>query len=200
MFSRRIVCFAPLLFATCFIADSGRDVRADILPTSNIPNVTQVGSGQWRYTWSVQVSNSQQVNFNDFFTLYDVAGYVSGSALAPTDWVASVQNTGITPTGVTPIDSATVPNVTFTWCGPNSLIGPQILGNFSIVSIYPNPVIGSRNFAGRGTQQNTGLPNANLTNVATPSATPEPGSVILMGLGLCGAARLRRRKKVQTTG
>ena len=173
-----------------------RSAQADILPVNSTPTVTSLGGGQYRYTWQIQVTGSQRVQFNDFFTIYDLAGYVPNSALTPNaNWIYSQQATGITPTGVTPNDSAALQNVTFTYCGSTPLVGPQILGNFSITSTLPTFQFQLRNFAGRGHDVNSGLPNANLTNIATPSATPEPGTFLLMGAGLLGlVARQRRRK------
>ncbi len=194
--SRRLAILATVVLGMALSMASPGPAAADILPVNSNPTISNLGGGQYRYTWGIQVTGSQRVELNDFFTLYDLAGYVNNSALTPNaNWIFSQQATGTTPVGTAPNDSASLQNVTFTYCGPSPLVGPQIIGNFSIVSTIPTAQFQLRNFAGRGTDQNTGLKNANLTNIATPSATPEPGTLILVGTGLVGlVARSRRRR------
>ncbi len=190
-----IVLLAAVTLGLSLAGTAPRPVRADILPVNSTPTVSNLGGGQFRYTWAIQVTGSQRVELNDFFTIYDLAGYVNNSALTPNaNWTFTQQATGVTPVGTLPNDSAALQNVTFTYGGATPLVGPQVIGNFSITSTIPTFQFQLRNFAGRGTDQNTGLKNANLTNIATPSATPEPGTFLLVGAGLLGLmARARRR-------
>ncbi len=168
--------------------------RADITPVSSTPTVTSLGSGQYRYTWPVQVTGSTQVNLGDYFTLYDLEGYVSNSALTPNaSWIFSQQLTGSSPPGVTPNDSSVLKNVTFTYCGSTPIVGPRIIGNFSIVSTIPTFRSQGANFAGSSTNSISCVKIANLTGIGAPSATPEPGTLLLVGAGLLGLIAGRRR-------
>jgi hypothetical protein len=176
---------------------AGSAARADILPALGDPTVTPLGGGLFQYDYHPFVSSTQRVETGDYFTIYDFPGLVSASG--PGGWTNSIQNTGITPL-VLPNDSASIPNVTFTRTG-GVIVGETPLGIFSLVSSYTNPVFEPNNWAGRGTDIDSGFKNANLTNVkvpttAPPAETPEPGTMALLGLGAAPLfGRLRRRSR-----
>ena len=178
---------------------AGSGARADILPATGDPTVINLGGGLFQYDYRPFVTETQRVETGDYFTIYDFPGLVT--ALAPPDWSISTQNLGITPL-VIPNDSAALPNVTFTRTGGTIVGGPVDLGIFSLVSTYTNPVFKMRNWAGRGTDIDSGFKNANLTNVKVPGTAPggvvpEPGTMALLGLGaapLLGKLRRRFRK------
>jgi len=176
---------------------AGSAARADILPALGDPTVTPLGGGLFQYDYHPFVSTTQRVETDDYFTIYDFPGLISASG--PAGWTNSIQNTGITPL-VLPNDSASIPNVTFTRTG-GVIVGETPLGTFSLVSSYTNPVFQMNNWAGRGTDIDSGFKNANLTNVkvpttAPPAETPEPGTMALLGLGAAPLfGRLRRRSR-----
>jgi hypothetical protein len=171
--------------------------RADILPATGDPVVIDLGGGIFQYDYNPFVTDTQRVETDDYFTIYDFPGLIT--ALAPPGWDIDIQNTGITPL-VLPNDSPSVPNVTFTRTGGVIVGGPTNLGIFSLVSTWTNPQFKPNNWAGRGTDIDSGLPNANLTHIKVPTAAPvvpEPGTMALVGLGaapLLGKLRRRFRK------
>jgi hypothetical protein len=163
------------------LAVGGGAARADILPGAGDPTVISLGGGLFQYDYHPFVSSTQRVENGDYFTIYDFPGLTMALVL--------------------PIDSGSIPNVTFTYAGPN-IVGQQNLGIFSLVSTWTNPVFQMRNFAGRGTDIDSNFKNANLTNVKVPTTrpettVPEPGTMALLGLGaapLLGKLRRRFRK------
>jgi hypothetical protein len=71
-----------------------------------------------------------------FFTIYDVPGFVSPSTSA-TDWLVTVQLTGVTPPFTAPPDSPILINVTFVYTGPEvDTDGSTVtFAGFTIVSV-----------------------------------------------------------------
>src|SRR6266550_2918531 len=75
--------------------------HAHVLPS--LESVTTDGPN-YKYTYDVALDSLQRIEDDDFFTIYDFAGYVPGSIVAPAGWGASAQMTGITPSDVLPAD------------------------------------------------------------------------------------------------
>jgi hypothetical protein len=132
---------------------------------------------------------------NSFFTIYDFVGYVGGTvASTNSDWTASVQLVGPTPSLTSPPDSPSVENLVFTYIGPVSA-GPQTFDGFSAVST--DSTINTSGFFSYEAQKTSNLssPDEGLGPVKVPeAATPEPVSVGLLGGALLGIAVLSRRK------
>ncbi|MBC8140124.1 MAG: hypothetical protein H7Y38_01645 [Armatimonadetes bacterium] len=186
--------------------------HADIVPGVGSPTVAASGTGTFLFTYEIFVTNTQQVNTGDFFVIYDFAGFVAVDS-APGAYSFTNQLLGPNPVlssqgGVIATDSATLQNVTFTYTGGATIFGgPTSLGFFTIESIFGTASTTTA-FVGAGTDQETGLQNANITNVLTPtaSAIPEPGEWAFAGfagmsvLGLVVRARKNKMSGVKTTG
>ena len=175
-------------------------VRADISPSAF--GTADLGGGLTRFDYEITVSSTQRIETGDYFTIYDFAGYQAGSAVAPANWAISEQNLGIDVTGQddsADADSASIPNLTFTYTGVPTINGEVVLGTFSATTDLSGPVVAvADKFSGRGTQKLTGLKNGNTTNLLLPSAStvPEPISMALLLPGLAPVAMaIRRRRK-----
>lgn len=189
-----------LLSAAALLA--GSVVKADIVPTFNAATPTANGC---EFSYNANVSDGSQVNTNDYFTIYDFHGYVSGSAFAPVDWTISVQNTGITPAGVDPNafggDSASVINITFTYTGASSITGPSLVGGtgaFGAESTFcKTSDLGT--YASQTHKFNPGQPDDNTRQAnggftVTPTNVPETSSLMLLVPGLVPLGIMLRKR------
>lgn len=126
-----------------------------------------------------------------FITFYDIAGYVSGSAQAPTGWVVTAQDTGFTPPGATVSDDPSIVNLTFEYSSGPDLVGPTPLATFSFDSVYPETAPGQ--FAAQDMNTSTSEFDTSQGTDLLP-VVPEPamaaGAVIL-----CGALASTRRAR-----
>ncbi len=208
----------PLLLAGAAVlwADTGQ-ARAEILLTLAGPP-TSNGTGGFTFTYDVRLSGGFEldtagggINSANFFTLYDIPGYIPGSAKSNIASFAqsgvSEQFVGVTPALQSPPDSPTVTNVTFRYTlgtETNNPVGSpeMLLGTVSIDST--TGAVGAPILYSAAAQKNTpGLPEdeegANDTSfVAGPTAIPAPASLLILGSGLPllgAAAAFRRRRK-----
>ena len=124
------------LILVCAMAlASGNAAWANVIPTGT--GIT--GSGPYVWTYDLSLASDQNVNSGTaptvnpvprnilgaggFFTIYDFAGYVSGSCTGPTGWTCTAQDLGFTPSDVLPNDSAAIVNLTWAYTS-----GPTLLG------------------------------------------------------------------------
>jgi len=193
--------------------------QADIVLT--IVNAGTPSGGSLLYTYDVMLTPGSVVHqpgggvnagvapSNNFFTLYDIPGLISGSIVyggalgAAGNSSFSPQNTGITPVTEVPKppDDPGVVNITTYWIGPDVAATGLMaidLGTLSFLSTNPlGPT--SMMLAFTGASQKLEMFPALVANntgqVAGPSGIPEPGTLALLavGLPLLGGLYYRRR-------
>lgn len=150
------------------------------------------------YTYDIRLTGDTTAVSGSFFTFYDFAGLVPGATTfsGNPNFTFSTQNTGITPAFQAPPDNPTLPNVTFTYNGPN-VAGPSD-PFVTVMLTSSNPFSGVFTpFSGATRNTANGSPANNTTFVLGPNANvPEPGSIaLLIGGTVSGAVVLRRRKR-----
>jgi hypothetical protein len=164
------------------------EARADLTPA--FAGVSPAGGGQFRYSYVLFIAANQTAQPFDFFTIYDIPGFVPGSNQQPANWVFAAPFLGPYPPGASAGntgDTASLPNVTWIYNGV-APVGPGIVETFSYVSSIGTTQSGV--FAGQG---NAGA-ETNLGSTTVPN--PEPGTLALFGagaLGLLGFVRGRRQ-------
>lgn len=183
-------------------------VRADIIPTfiGAAPSASPQ-STDWSYT--INITDEQNANTGDFFTIYDFSSVEPFALSAPVGWTFSAQLVGVTASQTNPTDDVSLYNLTWTYSGPtiigNSPDGKNI-GPFTVTTAgaydpdFP-PVMRSGQFTARGTLAqgpNAGSSVSNIGIVSVPAAIPEPSTIALVigtgGLGVFGRALARRRR------
>src|SRR5437870_2814575 len=117
------------LMAGIFILTLGvAPARANSITLNIAPGSPTLAAGIWTYTYNVSVGAGDFFSTTTpgrnggptgtFFTFYDFAGYVGGSAtaaIAGTTWAITTPATGVTPGAVVVTDSAAITNVVFTY-------------------------------------------------------------------------------------
>jgi hypothetical protein len=178
-----VLLAAVAAFGVCSNAQAG------LIPT----NVTVTPDGSnFRWTYAVVVTTDVHVQTGDFFTIYDFNGLVTGpggsltTVTTPSGWTVSSQMVGPTPNGTAPNDSATVPNLTFTYNGP-TITGQVGLGNFWALSTFSDSTTSdftSLTHTNAGGRSEANITSTNVPVPSTISQTPEPATLAMFGLGL----------------
>jgi hypothetical protein len=183
--------------------------KADIITVNTVGSPTTVG-GITTWTYSALLTDTEQLNSKqDFGTVYDfnvgsLTPTVTSTGLLSTDFSFEEVPTS---TGLTEADGQartigscpTCYDIRFTYNGAAVIGGttPTPLGTFSIETNLTG--MGSSYYDGEAFNVSSQAMNGNSGVVAVPAAaTPEPGSLMLLGTGLFGGAAtmLRRRRSV----
>src|SRR5262245_57685029 len=160
--------------------------------------------GLYRFTYAIVLPTDSVLRPGDYFTIYDFEGFVDGTAVASGStysggFAFSSSNTGPTPAKTLPEDDPAIPNLTWTYNGPEINIDASVgLGNFWALSQYPDT---TNSWFTASTGSSTGETDENITPTSVPVPTalgttppvPEPATLMLAGLGLPLVAAFRRR-------
>jgi hypothetical protein len=203
----RRTLIARLLTLAVLAALAG-PATAGLLPVSV---TVQPEAGNFRWTYSVVLPTDMKLQSGNFFTIYDFAGYVPGSASVSATspdpsfadfWSVSTSNVGPTPDRLNPQDDPAITNLTFRYNGPTIPSGQLTLGNFSATSMFGTTQ--NSFFTATNPRAADGQVDSNITSTLSPIGTevpgpipsPEPGTLLLAGLGLplVGLGRALRRK------
>jgi hypothetical protein len=204
--SRRYVMlrsrWLPALAAAIGMLSLAAPAGAGMLPI-NVSVLPEAGAYRW--TYSVVVPTNQYVTSGDYFTIYDFEGLTSASSItAPAGWTATVSKIGKTPGLTTPIDDPNKDNLSFTYTG-DPVYGGVGLGNFSAAStlnqiaegFFTSRVHRSSDNKTEDSITFSDVPRPSTNGGGPPSESPEPATLVIMGMGLpvLGLARVIRRKR-----
>src|SRR5262245_17783928 len=103
------------MLALALVAGLGQSAWAGMIPAA--VTVTPDGSN-FRFTYSIVLPTDYTLKAGDYFTIYDFNGLVEGSNTQPSNWTFSSSMTGPTPPHILPTDSASVPNLSWAYTGP----------------------------------------------------------------------------------
>jgi hypothetical protein len=204
----------PLLASAAVILAGVGQAHAEILLTLAGGAPTSNNNGTFTYSYNVFLTGGSELDkkgasdtAGSMFTLYDLTGYVAGSAKSNATGFGqsgvTEQFLGTTPSKVALADSPNLKNVTFNYtsaAATNDGSGSpnMFLGTVSFVST--DGKVGSSNitYASGVHGQGPNSPSVDVRQVAGPLAMhmPAPPTLVMLGSGLplLGVAFLRRRK------
>jgi len=198
--------FGALLSA--FVVLAGSAAKADIIPTfipAPVPDLVNVGECTFNYSafltekskmWGSADPDNNGIT--SFWTLYDIQGF-TGNVFVPADWTFSTQLLGID--GVDPTtfagDNPALWNVTFTYTGAATVLGPTDLGIFGVNSTVCKVGKDLVTFTGQSVKDvapiNTKLGNGGF--IEGPAAVPESSSLMLLLPGLVPLGIMVRKRR-----
>ncbi len=156
-------------------------------------------AGVWNWIYRATLQPDQSMLEQDFFTIYDFPGLTgSGVSFGPSPSPAvsgrifetSVQNLGVNPPSTAIPDDPLIPNVTVKLTGGGTIDpandpgpGPVTLGTL-LIQTTTNLISPITSFYGGLAHVTVGGASASNVGSVPVAAIPEPGSVIMMLVGL----------------
>jgi hypothetical protein len=196
--TRNLLTTAVLLGGLGLTLLAAPAARAGLIPNKVTVSTVPDAGGNYTWTYNVVVTSDVYVQPGDFFTIYDFAGAVAGSATAPTDWVMTSDLLGRTPDKTSPLDDPAISNYTWTYAGATAIFGQQTLGNFSLQTPYNH--LAESDFTSSVFRQDNDHSEHTITSTTVPVAsaganTPEPATLALAVAGLPIVGLIRRRRR-----
>jgi hypothetical protein len=155
----------------------------------------------WTYNYMVEIGSDENTDptVPSFFTLYDINGYVAGSAAQDSTAVSSThvatvseQNTGVNPNCCTVVpDSSSLPNLTF--YTTQTLQGPEDDDGVAFESTLAPAFLSTGWYTYQAFNTSSTQTDQGSGNILLPGAAPEPATMVLMGGALLALGLVRRR-------
>lgn len=196
-----------VIAATAAVAFSGSAEAA----VTTLQSITGNGANNNTFTYQTTLGPDEGLHIGDRFVIFDFAGYISGSVFATAANVATAVENVSTNAIVLPgqNDDPTIPNLVFTYTGPDfrttgGPLSPFDLNSFGARSTFSG--VSSDAFFAQTTKNNppgeAGTTSFTVGTVRTPaSAIPEPATWAMMvgGFGMMGFAARRRTRPTRVT-
>jgi hypothetical protein len=157
----------------------------------------------WTYNYMVEIGSDENTSpaVPSFFTLYDILGYVAGSAAQDSTAVTtthtatvSEQLLGTNPACCTVVpDSPSLPNLTFSTTV--TLAGPEDDDGIAFESTMSPDRLSQGWYTYQAYNTSVSRPDQGSGNILLPDVTPEPSTMALLGGAMLGLGLFHRRNR-----
>lgn len=201
---RKLIALAAS--AACLVVPGSASLAA----TVQLEDVSSAGSN-FTFTYGGMLAPTEGVKSGSKLVILDFAGYVEGSIFSPYSYITGLVELTTPSILIDPsiTDDPTIPNLVFTYTGPDFQIDPAPEGSpyapISFTGLTAGSIYGGSAIDGFATltvkNDGTAVGSTVFTAglVAVPSVVPEPGTwgLMIIGLGAVGmAARRSKRARI----